>query len=807
MGNPTFAQRNPASFTTTLSGEIGDPASTTDNSHHVISNPAGLTTTAILDGFIITGGYVNGNGGGGGMYNNGEGAGNVCSPQVRNCAFVGNLGTLGGGIFNNGNDGGNSSPILTNCLFLNNFALGGGAMFNNGDESGNSSPIVINCSFLNNNAVEGGGAMVNIGSDGGNSNPILTNCSFQNNFSFGGVMFNDGSNGGNSRPVLTNCVLFGNGGANTIFNQNASVTATYSLFDDTVTGVDISGPGNLTVTTSPFASTTGTELATTSPAIDAGDPNSTTASSGTVDLAGNPRFFNTGTGAPNRIDMGAYEFQGVTSFTVLGSGTATCASSPTITLSGSQTGVSYQLRRDGLTTGSAIGGTGAALSFGPQSVTGVYTVLATKTGDSNTLVMAQSATVVSSTAVPTVSIAPTSGTLTCSVTSLTLTATSSGTGLLWSNAATTQSITLNTAGTYSVTATGANGCSAVSNSVVIGSDTNAPTGANLTASNSGTLTCSVTSITLTATATGSSLSYVFAGPSGLLTGSGNTRPVSASGLYSVTITGANGCTTSASTTVFSNTATPTAGLMSSGTITCAMPTATITASGAGNYTFGGPGIVSTSGNSATVNVGGAYSVTVLNPANGCFAISTTSVSSDLGGTSAAPMLSASSSVVCVDATVQVVATGGASPMQWYKDGQAVVGQTSATLSLGGVQSAQAGSYVLVVSGACSVTSAPFMLTVNPLPTVTILVPNGATVQGATITLPAPLTGVNFQVLGGVSFERLIIVDRINGYEIRQVDSNASGIFPVTRTGPFRLTVTGANGCKRTVEGTIAVLLR
>ena len=43
------------------------------------------------------------------------------------------------------------------------------------------------------------------------------------------------------------------------------------------------------------------------------------------------------------------------------------------------------------------------------------------------------------------------------------------------------------------------------------------------------------------------------------------------------------------------------------------------------------------------------------------------------------------------------------------------------LSLAGVQPAQAGSYVLVVAGACSVTSTPFSLTVNPEPTVTILV--------------------------------------------------------------------------------------
>jgi len=142
----------------------------------------------------------------------------------------------------------------------------------------------------------------------------------------------------------------------------------------------------------------------------AGDPASTTVAVGTLDLAGNARFSN------GQVDMGAYEFQGAgippISFSVQGSGTATCASSPTITLSGSQTGVSYQLQRDGATTGSAVVGTGSALSFGPQSLSGTYTVLATSTSGC-TAVMATSATVVSNTVAASVSVTPSSGTLSC----------------------------------------------------------------------------------------------------------------------------------------------------------------------------------------------------------------------------------------------------------------------------------------------------------------------------------------------------------------------------------------------------------
>ncbi|MCD6012937.1 MAG: C-terminal target protein [Flavipsychrobacter sp.] len=46
-------------------------------------------------------------------------------------------------------------------------------------------------------------------------------------------------------------------------------------------------------------------------------------------------------------------------------------------LSGSSTGVNYQLYRDGTSTGSPVAGTGAPLSFGNQTAGGVYTVMAT----------------------------------------------------------------------------------------------------------------------------------------------------------------------------------------------------------------------------------------------------------------------------------------------------------------------------------------------------------------------------------------------------------------------------------------------
>lgn len=110
---------------TILSGDIGTPNNAGDNSYHVISNPQDLTNSAVLDGFVITGGNANGinaNQNGGGMYNE------LCSPTVRNCSFLNNSAYNGGAIFNNGVSG-NSNPVLNNCLFQNNSATSDGGAY------------------------------------------------------------------------------------------------------------------------------------------------------------------------------------------------------------------------------------------------------------------------------------------------------------------------------------------------------------------------------------------------------------------------------------------------------------------------------------------------------------------------------------------------------------------------------------------------------------------------------------------------------------------------------------------------------
>jgi hypothetical protein len=86
----------------------------------------------------------------------------------------------------------------------------------------------------------------------------------------------------------------------------------------------------------------------------------------------------------------------------------------------SQTGVNYQLKRNGTNVGSVVPGTGSALNFGVQTVAGTYTVVATNASTSCTSNMSGNA-VVAVNAKPVITIAP-STTSVCVGGSVTLTA-------------------------------------------------------------------------------------------------------------------------------------------------------------------------------------------------------------------------------------------------------------------------------------------------------------------------------------------------------------------------------------------------
>jgi hypothetical protein len=403
--------------------------------------------------------------------------------------------------------------------------------------------------------------------------------------------------------------------------------------------------------------------------------------------------------------------------------------------------------------------------------------------------------------------------------SLVLTASGAADGYLWSTFASTAGIIHPTSVTgttvYSVTGTTA-GCQGVASvTVVVANCANIPASSlpSLTITANPSLTVGLNS-SLVLTASGSTSNYDwsnFAATASII------HPTSVTGttVYSVTGTMA-GCPVSTSVSVVvANCADIPASSLPSLTIT-ANPSLTVSPNASLNLTASGSTagyLWSTFANTAAITPATATTGTQVYSVTGTMAGCpvSASVTVVVRVCPVAPVLTTSATTVCEGTNVQIVATvsGNVTSYQWFKDGVLVPGQTSAILSLGGVVPAQAGSYVLVISGCGSFTSNAFTLTVNPLPTVTLTVPQGSTVVGpgtgvATITIPKPLTGFNFQAFGGSQYERFVLIERLNGYEIRQVDTNTTGIFNVTQPGPFRLTVTGANGCQRTVEGVVMI---
>jgi len=194
VGDVAWGHRNWASNLTILSGDRGTAEDGSDDSYHVFYHPARtVDSSAILDGFIITGGNAKAEGdasphqNGGGMYNDNS------SPTLNNITFSGNSAVDGGGMFN----GAGSAPVLTNCTFEGNEADGGGGIYNL-----ESAPTLSYVTFAGNSAANGGGMYNSTG-----ALPTLTYCAFEGNEagSDGGAMYNL-----ESSPVLSSVTFKGN---------------------------------------------------------------------------------------------------------------------------------------------------------------------------------------------------------------------------------------------------------------------------------------------------------------------------------------------------------------------------------------------------------------------------------------------------------------------------------------------------------------------------------------------------------------------------------------------------------------------
>ncbi len=471
---------------------------------------------------------------------------------IKNSTFENNVaGGQGGAVFARASFDAIANDTLANCFFANNRSEGtspvndgeGGAVFLRGSQTGVRNHQVLNCAFYQNYASHRGGALGSTSffdtpSDtGGVMNANLVNCTFFDNTADeeGGAVHANGTQGTNSMNI-TNSILWGDSAAtsaNELFNDNATITVSFSDVDGGIS-TGISDGGNNLESDPQFLDRQNANLriASCSPAKDAGfesalpldlidvDSDDDNTEQIDIDLDGQDRSFDIS------IDMGAYEWNddppAIELVLNVPSDTSICIGDPLL-LSATATGGIGNLTfswNNGL-------GVEAEQEVSPDTST-LYQV----TVEDDFGCVAEDSVLVSVFVLPEVII--TGDTAFCEGSGTTLDA-----GVFasysWSNGEVSQTIEVNEAGVYSLTVVDTNGCQGIDDITVIENDTLTPT-------IQGSLSfCPGSGTTLTVNPSASS--YLWS-----TTDTTQAIEVTEAGDYSVTVADTNGCMSIAAVT-------------------------------------------------------------------------------------------------------------------------------------------------------------------------------------------------------------------------------------------------------------------
>ncbi len=345
--------------------------------------------------------------------------------------------------------------------------------------------------------------------------------------------------------------------------------------------------------------------------------------------------------------------------------------------------------------------------------------------------------------------------LTCTVNSISLTATG-GVSYLWSNGATTPTISVSAPGPYTVTATGANGCIGQA-TVQITENITAPMGGITNNSNTTVLTCSNPSISLTAFGGGT---YQWSG--GL--GTNATVSVTQPGTYTVTVTNpANGCTSTYSTTITQSAGVPSVAISSPTTVlTCNATSIVLTASGASTYSWS----TGQTGAIITVSSPGVYTVTGT-AANGCTAQASVTITANFASPTITITRNPNVTELGCGVNSITLTANGASTYLWN------TGATTQSIVV-----TTPGPYSVTGTGANGCTNAASVgITTAQPPTVTVASTSGNTELGC------GASSITLQASGASSYVWS------NGQTGPSISVSLPGIYGVTGTA--------ANGCTDT----------
>ncbi|MBI3501021.1 MAG: PKD domain-containing protein [Bacteroidetes bacterium] len=422
-------------------------------------------------------------------------------------------------------------------------------------------------------------------------------------------------------------------------------------------------------------------------------------------------------------------------------------------------GTSVTMTASGATTYSwAPGGqTTAGKTVAPTTTT-TYTVTGTSLGCSSSQTQ-----IITVNPLPTTTITAAPSTTICKGASATLTA-SGASSYLWSSGQTTTSIivgpTVNT--TYTVTGTGANGCTKTATKAIT---VTSPT-VTISTSPSATI-CNGTSATLTASG-----ASTYAWSTGQ-TGASIAVSPTANTTYSVTGTSAGGCTSTTSQLITISSATVTISTSPSATV-CSGDAITLTASGASVYSWS-PGGQTTSTITDVVPSTTTYSVFGTN-GNGCTNSATQVITVN---PAPSPTITVTpSATICSGSSVTLTASG-ASTYSWSPGGQ-----TTANITVNPTTNT---TYTLTASNGCATTTTQAIM-VNALPTTTITASPSATICiGSSATLTA--SGANTYVWNGGQTTTSITVSPTVNTTYTVIGTNASGC---TKSSTKTLVVSNPN---------------
>lgn len=370
---------------------------------------------------------------------------------------------------------------------------------------------------------------------------------------------------------------------------------------------------------------------------------------------------------------------------------------------------------------------------------------------------------------PTVTVNPSTATITCASGGSALTAQSPNANLnyLWNDGDTIQVNVGNAPGTYTVTVTDkANGCTA-SASATVSIDTVKPTVQILPPD---TLSCANPTVTLTATSPNSGLVYIW--PGGL--GSGPVKTVSAPGMYYVLVSFVNnGCSAADTVYVQQTSSAVNAGIAPPGTLTCTNTSVTLSAvntTQTATYTWN----TGATGPTLTVTQPGTYTLIVSSGGNCADTASVTVTQNNTPPTVQVNPTSAALDCSTTTATFTASTNATNATYNWSNT------QTTSNITV-----STAGTYAVTVTDAangCTATASATVTQTATPPTVTIQSSGGIDCANAQVTLTANTSTA--------------------GATYSWSNSSTAAATTVTTAGTYSVTVTDPNGCTASATTTV-----